>query len=94
MSDPGRLLSDTELEAAEAVVRAAIRWTDTGPKAKVMSSFDLIMAELQRYRGGPWLAEGCSVQIEIRIGASIRTFDLQGPVANGHKVVITATPEG
>src|SRR5262245_53327788 len=27
-SDPGQLLSDTELEAAEAVVRAAIRWTD------------------------------------------------------------------
>lgn len=48
--DPGRLLSDQEVDAAEAVVRAAIRWTDTGPAAKVMSTFDLIMAELRRLR--------------------------------------------
>lgn len=49
-NDPGRILSDDEVAAAEAVVRAAIRWTDTGPASKVMPSFDLIMAELQRLR--------------------------------------------
>lgn len=51
-NDPGRLLSDDELAAAEATVRAAIRWSDTGPASKVMDLFDLIMAELRRLRGG------------------------------------------
>jgi len=50
MTDPGELLSNTELEAAEELIRAAIRWTDQ-PAAKVMSSFDLLMAELHRLRG-------------------------------------------
>lgn len=49
--DPGQLLSDQELAAAEATIRAAIRWADTGPKSKVMPMFDLIMAELRRLRG-------------------------------------------
>ena len=48
--DPGQLLSDQELDAAEAVIRAAIRWTDTGPEAKVMPLFDLLVAELRRLR--------------------------------------------
>jgi hypothetical protein len=50
MTDPGRLLSDEELEAAEATVRAAIRWTEVGGPTKVASSFDLIMIELRRLR--------------------------------------------
>jgi hypothetical protein len=50
MSDPGQLLSDKELDAAEAVVRAAIRWTDVTGPTKVASSFDLIMVELRRLR--------------------------------------------
>jgi hypothetical protein len=50
MSDPGRLLSDEDLSAAEATVRAAIRWTEVGAPTKVASSFDLIMAELLRLR--------------------------------------------
>lgn len=50
MSDPGRLLSDQELEAAEALVRAGLRWTQAGGPNKVASSFDLIMAELRRLR--------------------------------------------
>lgn len=48
-TDPGQIVSDEELKAYEALVRAAIRWTKS-PKAKVMSSFDLIMAELRRLR--------------------------------------------
>jgi hypothetical protein len=50
VSDPGRLLSDQELEAAEATVRAAIRWTEVGGPTKVASSFDLLMAEIRRLR--------------------------------------------
>jgi hypothetical protein len=45
-----QLLSDAELVAAEELVRAAIRWTDTGPAAKVMPAFDLITGELRRLR--------------------------------------------
>lgn len=48
--DPGRLLSDEDLAAAEAAVLAAIRWTETTGPTKVASSFDLIMAELRRLR--------------------------------------------
>lgn len=57
-SDPGQVLSDADLEAAEAAVRAAIRWTGfSGGPTKVASSFDLIMAELRRLRvrGGDWM---------------------------------------
>lgn len=49
--DPGQLLSDQQLDAAEAIVRAAYRWTQVGGPNKVASSFDLIMAELRRLRG-------------------------------------------
>lgn len=50
MTDPGRLLSDQDLEAAEMLVRAGLRWTQTGGPNKVTSSFDLIMADLRRLR--------------------------------------------
>lgn len=50
LADPGRLLSETDLDAAEAIVRAAYRWTQVGGPNKVASSFDLIMAELRRLR--------------------------------------------
>jgi hypothetical protein len=48
--DPGEILSDQELSAHGATVRAAIRWTKS-PKATVDRSFELIMAELRRLRG-------------------------------------------
>lgn len=51
-NDPASLLSDKELEAFVATIKAAIRWTNTGPKAKAMEMFDLLVAELRRLRGG------------------------------------------
>lgn len=48
--DPGQLLSDDELNDAEAVVRAAIRWTEVAGPTAVASSFDLLMADLRRLR--------------------------------------------
>jgi hypothetical protein len=48
-AQPGEILSDQELAAHGATVRAAIRWTKS-PKATVDRSFELIMAELRRLR--------------------------------------------
>lgn len=48
--DPGRILSDDQLEAAAELVRAAIRWTNAGNRAQVLPAFDLILADLRRLR--------------------------------------------
>jgi len=45
-----QVLSDTEVDAIEALIRAAIRWTDTGPESKVRTQFDLLMADYRRQR--------------------------------------------
>ena len=45
-----QVLSETEVDAIEALIRAAIRWTDTGPESKVRTQFDLLMADYRRQR--------------------------------------------
>jgi len=43
------VLSDEEVEAIEALIRAAIRWSDT-EKSTVMEKFGLLMADYKRLR--------------------------------------------
>lgn len=51
-ADQFRLLDDAELEHAEQLVRAAIRWTNEGASkgSDVLPAFGLIMGELRRLR--------------------------------------------